>query len=415
MRDGAAFRDFAPLDDDGRGSPDHPPPAADAQPPIRATPYVCRDPQMMPRRQWVYGRQLLRGSLSEIVAPGAVGKTALTVGMALALATGRSLFRKQVWEGPQSVWLWNLEDSEDELARLIEAARLHWNITEDDLDGRLFVDSALSGAELCIATEDHAGFRILEPVAAGLVAELKDRNIDVLVVDPFVSCHRVGENNNTAIDAIAKKWARVAVEADCAVLLVHHTRKLYGTEVTSEAGRGAVALVNAARSVVALNRMTAEQAAGWGIKGEDCRRYFRAYDDKANRAPPASASDWYYLTSVELGNGEPGDNIQVVLPWTPPDAFSGVTTDHLRQAQEIIAGGEYKESSQADAWAGNVVAEVLELDLDDEVQKKRATEILKSWIASGALRIEKIRDTKKGRDTKFIRVGKCAEPESSPL
>lgn len=406
-----AGRDFAPIGDQALDRPG---------PTIAATPYKCREPAEMPRRPWIYGRQLLRGSLSVIIAPGAVGKTALLVGTALALATGRSLFSKDVWEGPKRVWLWNLEDSELELSYLVEAARLHWSVSASELGERLYVDSALSGAELCLATEDAAGFRINEPIVSALVAELLARKIDVLMVDPFVSSHRVNENNNTAIDAIAKKWARVAVQANCSVLLVHHTRKLNGAEATAEGGRGASALPNAARSVVALNRMSDEDARSWGIEGENRRRYFRAYDDKANRAPPASKSDWYYLASVDLDNGGPdhGDSIQVVLPWTPPDAFTGVTVDHLRQVQEKIAAADWKDSSLAkDAWAGCAVAEVLELDITNVKgpECRRVKELLKTWISSGALAIERVKDTKKGREVPFVRVGKWAEPEASPL
>jgi hypothetical protein len=122
-----------------------------ARPKISATPYRCRDPKEMPLRPWVYGRQLLRGSLSLVVAPGATGKTALLVGTALALATGRALLDKTVWEGPKRVWLWNLEDSLDELARLIEAGRIHWRIPAAEIEDRLFVDSALDGADLKLA------------------------------------------------------------------------------------------------------------------------------------------------------------------------------------------------------------------------------------------------------------------------
>src|SRR5665213_305591 len=95
---------------------------------ISATPYVWRDPQNIPARDWIYGRSLLRGSLSMFVAPGAAGKTALTVGTAMALITGRDLLGKKVWIGPCRVWLWNLEDSCDELDRLVQAAAMHWSI-----------------------------------------------------------------------------------------------------------------------------------------------------------------------------------------------------------------------------------------------------------------------------------------------
>lgn len=385
---------------------------------IRATPYRCKDPALLPRRPWIYGRQLLRGSLSVIVAPGGVGKTSLTVGTALALASGRPLLGKHVWDGPKRTWLWNLEDSALELSYLVEAARLHWGIAEKDLEGRLFLDSGLSGAELCVAVEDNTGFRIVEPVLAGLVDEIRSREIDVLVVDPFVSCHRVSENNNSAVDAIAKKWAWVSVQANCAVLLVHHTRKLNNAEATAELSRGAVALPYAARSVVALNRMSPVEAGQWGIEGEDRRRFFRAYDDKANRAPPGATSDWYQLASVSLGNGgddEAGDSIQVVLPWTPPDAFAGVTADHLREVQGRLAAREYRYSVQSADWAGFVVAEVLGLDVEDDgPERKRVKELLKAWIASGALKKGETKDDK-GRARPTIEVGILAEPDTSPL
>jgi len=396
------------------------------RPPIKATPYLCRDAREMPQRPWVYGRQILRGSLSVIVAPGAVGKTALMVGVSLALVTGRSLLGKTVWDGPKRVWLWNLEDSGDELARLIEAARLHWRIDAADIGDRLFVDSGLDGAGLCVATEDRDGFRIIEPVFEELVAELIARQIDVLVVDPVVSSHTVSENNNGAIDAMAKKWARVGVAANCAIVLVHHTKKLNGVEVTAEAARGAVALVNAARSVTALNRMGPDEAAQWGIEGDDRRRYFRTYDDKNNRAPPASASDWHYLASVDLGNGPAdghGDNIQVVLPWTPPDAFTGLTWEHLRDVQAklgtVAAPGDApaRQSPQSDEWAGETVAMVLGLDVTDRKGKDagRVKALLKGWLGTGALVETKEKDAKKRDERPFIRTGIPAEPESAPL
>jgi hypothetical protein len=381
---------------------------------ITATPYECRDPQAIPLRPWVYGRQLLRGSLSLVVAPGATGKTALMVGTALALATGRALLDKPVWDGPKRVWLWNLEDSIDEMARLIEAARLHWRITADDLAGRLFVDSALSGAELKMAVEDRDGFRIVRPVVDALVEELLERQIDVLIVDPFVSSHSVSENDNGAIDAIAKEWARVGVRANCSIVLVHHTRKLGGGEATAEGARGAIALVGAARSVIALNKMTPEEAAQFGIEGEDRRLYFRAYDDKNNRTPPADKSDWYRLASVDLGNGPPGghgDNLPVALPWSPPDAFSGLVVADLVRVQDAVRGGDWKADAQAEDWVGCAVADVLELDVADRKGKDaaRVKKLLARWVENGALLKVTKRCEKTRRDKPFVIAGEKAE------
>lgn len=377
---------------------------------IKATQYVCRDPASIPPRPWVYGRQLLRGSLSLVVAPGATGKTALLAGVALSLATGRALLNKTVWDRPQRVWLWNLEDSMSELERLIEAARLHWNISEDDLGDRLFVDSGLDGAGLCTATEDRDGFRIVTPVVEALIEELKARKIDVLVVDPFVSSHNVSENNNGAIDAVAKQWARIGVLADCSIVLVHHTRKLAGAEATAEGARGAIALVGAARSVVALNKMTPEEASQFGIEGEERRRFFRAYDDKNNRTPPADQSDWYRLASVDLGNGRdgtPSDSLPVALPWTVPDAFSGINETDLQRVQSAVASGEWKFDPQSEDWVGLAVAEVLELDVSDRKGKDagRVKQLLKAWVENGVLKKVSRRCEKARREKPFVEVG----------
>ena len=51
---------------------------------VSATPFRWRTPDSVPLRPWVYGRQLLRGTVSVLIAPGATGKTAMLIGTALA-------------------------------------------------------------------------------------------------------------------------------------------------------------------------------------------------------------------------------------------------------------------------------------------------------------------------------------------
>lgn len=371
-------------------------PNASAGSPVSATPYGWREPAKIPPRAWVYGHQLLRGSVSVVVAPGATGKTALMTGTALALATGRDLLGKRVWGGPKRVWLWNLEDSGEELSRGIQAAALHWGLCPDDIGDRLFVDSGLDGAELKIAHETPNGCLINAPVVGALLGQISEHAVDVLIVDPFVSSHSVNENDNGAIDAIAKQWARLATQSGCSIVLVHHSRKMAGGEVGAESARGASALVAAARSVLALNRMSDEEAVKFGIEGEERRRFFRTYDDKNNRAPPADVSDWYRLHSVSLGNGpNGGDSLPVVVPWSPPDAFEGVTLDHLRAVQAAVAGGEWRKDPQAGEWVGKVVAGALGLDLGRSSDKSKVKGLIAVWLGNGALKIEERADQKR--------------------
>jgi hypothetical protein len=314
------------------------------------------------------------------------------------------------------VWLWNLEDSMDELTRSISAACLHWRVSEQDLGGRLFVDSGLDGAELKIAIEDRDGFRIARPVVDALTAELQARKIDVLIVDPFVSSHGCSENDNGAIDAIAKQWARIGVQANCSIVLVHHTGKLAGGEATAEKARGASALTGCARSVIALNKMTPQEGVGFGIEGNEHRSFFRAYDDKNNRAPPAEKSDWFRLISVHLGNGpdgEFGDSLPVAVPWSPPDAFDGVRLEHLLQVQAMVGRGDYRKDPQAADWVGNVVAEVLGVDAESETGKARLKKLIAKWVQNGVLVAEQRQDPATRKMRAFVAVGRPAVEEDA--
>lgn len=384
---------------------------AEGAPVISATPYKRRDPSTIPPRRWVYGRQMLRGSLSVVVAPGAAGKTALQVGTAVALASGRNLLGKQVHAGPKRVWLWNLEDSYEELQRLIEAACKYWEIDEDGTGDRLLVNSALEGGGLCTAIEDRNGFKVLEPVMEALTAELIRCAVDVLIVDPFVSSHAVSENNNGAIDAIAKKWSRVAVAANCSIVLVHHTRKLNGAEATAEGSRGAGSLVNAARSALVLNKMSEAEAKKVGIPAERRRFYFRTYDDKNNRAPPAEASDWYELHSVSLENSTglevDSDYIPVVVPVDLGRVGDDYTNEQLFAVQDRIRAGDWKEHFQAKDWAGHAVAEVF--GIDAEADRWRILQLLKLWTKDGWFHVIEKEDPKRREIKKYLVVGQWAK------
>jgi 2,3-bisphosphoglycerate-independent phosphoglycerate mutase len=90
---------------------------------------------------------------------------------------------------------------------------------------------------------------------------------------PHLSSHGVSENDNGAIDRVAKTWAKIAEETNCSIELVHHSRKTNGNEVTVEDSRGAVALLSAARSARVLNQMTKDEGERAGV--EFRRLHFR--------------------------------------------------------------------------------------------------------------------------------------------
>ena len=188
---------------------------------IRATPFNWTEAMALPPRQWLYGWHLIRRFVSATIAPGGVGKSSLIIADALAMVTGRKLVGTKP-KGRFRVWLWNGEDPLEEIQRRVVAACLRYSIKPADQDG-LFVDSGRD-QPIIIAQQDRGGFTIAVPVVEAVIAAIRERGIDVMVIDPFVSSHRVSENDNGAIDAVAKTWADIANVTGCAVELVHHSR-----------------------------------------------------------------------------------------------------------------------------------------------------------------------------------------------
>jgi hypothetical protein len=374
---------------------------------ISATPYSWRAPENIPRREWLYGNLLIRKFLSATVAPGGVGKSALVTTETLAMASGKPLLGIPV-QNAYRVWLWNLEDPQEETARRIQASAQHYRLSADDIGDRLFVDSGRD-QRLVVATATRNGAVIVRPVVDGLISEINARRIDVIVIDPFVSCHEASENDNGAMDMIAKEWAGVADRGNCAVHLIHHTRKLGSneTEVTVESSRGAKALTDACRSVRAINRMSEKEAQDSGA--DNPRLHFRAFNDKSNLAPPADRSDWFKIESVQLGNGPQGhgDSVGVVTAWEWPSAFGGVTTDDLMRVQRAIAGGQWRQSASAKDWAGNAVGDVLGLDMTGAAEKAKVKTLLKTWIENKALKVVQRPDESR-HDRPFIEVDQWA-------
>jgi hypothetical protein len=370
--------------------------------PISATPYEWKDPTTINRRKWLYGYQLIRKFVSATVSPGGVGKSSLIAAETLAMVSGKDLLGTLPTEKLR-VWLWNLEDPQEETERKIQAVALHYGLTADDIGDRLFVDSGRD-QPLVIATASRTGTLIARPISDALVAEIKARRIDVLTIDPFVSCHEVPENDNQSMDMIVKEWGKIADRGNCAVHLVHHTPKMAGAEVTAESARGGKAFADACRVIRPIHRMSKEEGEKAGV--ENHRLYFRCLNDKATLQPPADSSNWFKLRSVDLGNGNlgaPGDSVGVVTAWEWPDPLAGITGADFDRVAAAIRRGKWRESPQALKWVGNAVAEALGLNSENKADKAKIIAILKVWLAAGSLVVVEGHDD--NRETrKFVEV-----------
>jgi len=362
---------------------------------IKATPFVWTDPKQIPKRRWLYKPHYVRQFVSLTVSTGGVGKSSLIIVEALALVTGKSLLNIKP-ERQFRVWYWNGEDPMEELQRRFAAALKHYGLAAEDIGDRLFVDSGRT-MPIVIAEDLRYDTYIAEPVVHEVIATINKNQIDVLIIDPFVTCHRVSENDNSAIERVTKSWSHVADEAKCSVMLVHHSRKVGSGEggVTVDDGRGASALLAAARSARALNTMRDREAQDAEIEERERRLYFRADGGKTNLTRPPEVADWFKLISVDLENpGEAdwdtGDQVGVVTSWTYPKATEPKTTGNdIARAQDAISvGGPWRADQRAknEPWVGIPVAEALGLNLLKKSDKRAVVKMVDDWLRSGLLK-----------------------------
>lgn len=229
------------------------PPSLDLQIPqvqeFAPTPFVWADPTTIPRRPKIYGDHMFRKFTSLLVSPGGIGKSSLALVEALAMTSGQPLLKDDKVKDPSNpltVWYWNGEDPQEETQRRAVAAAKHHKLKPEDFVSRLYTDT---GRDMVITLGQIARGEITldEELFVKLENLITDRGIDVFILDPFVSSHRMGENDNNAIDAIIKRLNRLADRCNCAVEIVHHVRKPSGgtkeqTDVND--ARGALSLIH---------------------------------------------------------------------------------------------------------------------------------------------------------------------------
>ena len=369
----------------------------EAPPPsrIKATPYIYRDPTTIPPRERLYGNHIVRKFCSATLLASGVGKTLLLILEQIAMGLNRPLLGIQPRQRCRT-WYWNGEDPRDEIERQIAAACLHYKIDPRELEDGWFYFNSGRDTEIIIASETNNGTKIADPVVDALIAEIRDKKIDVLRIDPFVSCHRVTENDNNAIDAVAKKWNEIADATNIAIELSHHTRKTYGIEITVEDGRGASALLAAVRVARTLNPMSEKEAEEVGITVR--RRYFRVENGKTNLSAPPERADWYHIASVELGNGNAvreGDSIGVVTQWHWPDLMAGMTAADFDKVAAVIKSDHWRKDVQAKQWVGHAVATALELNITNKQDRAKIRTAIETWLKSKTLVVVKGEDEKR--------------------
>lgn len=343
------------------------------------------EPGTIPPRQWLLGNQFCAGFISSIVAAGGCGKTALRLLQFISLAIGRPLCGQHVFRRCR-VLLISLEDDRDELQRRIAAVLVHYNIKRAELKDWLFCASPKL-AKLAMLKNKT---RIIGPLEQQIREAIKRRNPDIISLDPFIKTHALEENDSGDMDFVCDLLARMAVEFNVAVDSPHHVHKGQVTPGDADSGRGSSGIRDAGRLVYTLAPMSESEAHAFNVGPEDRCAYVRLDPAKVNIAARSTKATWFKIVGQPIGNGcaeyPNGDTIQVVEPWSPPDAWANTTPDGLNAILTNIARGmsNGQRFSNAPNAGDRAVWPVVQRSYPEKPEGQ-CREIVHTWLATGLL------------------------------
>lgn len=369
------------------------------------------DTELPPPRGWLLGNVFCRRFLSCLLADGGAGKTALRLAQYLSLASGRCLTGEFVHQRSR-VLLVSLEDDGDELRRRLAAAMAHHKVSRADVKGWLFI--CCPGGKAGKLMTSMAGKQFAGNLGPALEGEIVRRKIDLVAIDPFVKAHGVEENNNSAIDDVVQVLTDLAVKHDCAVDLLHHTRKGPAEAGNADRGRGASALKDGARLAYTLTPMSGDEAERFEISEDERLFYIRMDRGKVNLTP-ARKTKWFHLTGIKIGNSTSlypeGDEVQTVEAWAPPDAWRDLNKHMLnRILDEIDTGLPNGERYSPHNRAGERAAWQVVLRHAPGKSEEQAKEIIATWIRNHVLIVEDYESPLRRAAVKGLRVNSAKRP-----
>lgn len=349
------------------------------------------DEAEIPRRPWVIPGVMLSGCTHMLAAPGGSGKSLFTLQLAITLARGEPWGTFHPRRKCRTLVI-NVEDDLHEQRRRLAAAR---RVMGAGAELRGMIDIVPNAENIVVATRASDGRTIqTSPVVETLVRYIEDRQIDVLIVDPFTETFEGDENDNSEVKWAMKIWRdEIARRTGCVVYLVHHTVKYAGNGAgDANVIRGAGAIVNSTRISATLMPMSQEDAEMLGIDQGERHMYVRYDDAKANQSLKTNTARWFQKVSVELENGDddhPGDEVGALCPWSAPDAFENLTAHRIKTILDMVQAGmgtgeRYTASTAGGSrdsgrWVGCLIME------QAEVPEGIAKTVISTWRKNGVL------------------------------
>jgi archaellum biogenesis ATPase FlaH len=198
------------------------------------------------------------GVVTLINGHGGTGKSLLALYMAVRIAFGLDVFKAPTRSG--KVAYLSLEDSEivfrERLFKIANTMPYQLAPRLQELSKKLMFINRY-GIQTLVASSE-SGNVVESKILRDLIILLKAHDIKCLITDTFIRTHSLSENDNAQMGALLVLFEKVAMEAKCAVILIHHQPK--GNVSREYASRGASAITDNARSVISLEKVNKNDA-----------------------------------------------------------------------------------------------------------------------------------------------------------
>ena len=163
---------------------------------------------------------LEKGEITTLIGQGGIGKSRLSINLALSQITGKTWCNIETKGEPQT---WLMMGNENSVNRL--QTDLNKMLATYNADERTLIDQKFK-LQVPLSMEDYAMNFEEEPSRQRFVDALAEHNPGVLVIDPFANYVVGDENNNTDVISTIREVRNLVkgVCPNCSILFIHHAR-----------------------------------------------------------------------------------------------------------------------------------------------------------------------------------------------
>lgn len=172
----------------------------------------------VPERKWFVEGLIPARTVTNISGDGGSGKTLIVMQLMAAASLQCDWFGKKVAVGP--CLYYGAEDEPDELQRRMNSIVQSAGRELSDLEGIRLIPMA--GSDAVLAEPDRTGNLTATALFAKLVAQTKILRPKLIVIDPSADVFGGDEINRSQVRKFVSMLRGLAIDYDCAVLLLSH-------------------------------------------------------------------------------------------------------------------------------------------------------------------------------------------------